>query len=971
LGFTLLYPLQSCAQSKWHKYPGNPVIVPDDEEVQGRKGYMNELIYEDGVYRMWFFEWNLGSIEEDIRYATSTDGVHWQISDTTRLRFEHEGEPWDFRLGYFDIKKIDSLYYMWYSTMNKKKRWVIGLARSSDGFNWKKHPEPVLNDALVPQVVFDGEKYYMWYAWGISLRPLRMATWLATSMDGVNWEKYGDAPVFSLGEDGAWDSNDVLTFSVNYDGSKFELWYLGFDLIREQIGYAVSTDGIHWDRISRDPVVKTGKLGEWDCSYLANPQVIKQDSVYRMWYLATDKASNGFGYATTSVEEALSWEQEGIAKPQRLITVRIFNRSETVNVDSLEVLIPDLSGKQLVDTYNKLALAYSLNDDTKSLYYADKALLIAQQLQYPEGMAMAYYSRGNCQYVMDNYADALSNQLSALRIYDSLEDLLDKGHLLSQIASIQAYTGSYELACNYHEQALRIFEGIQDTNFILKSLKYLGEAYLDNRDTINAIKVFKRRQTLANETGNVMELVFTYQFLGRSYSGKVLDSALHFFNEAGLLWDELSGGEIGVRFRRETHYLLIAEAYYAAGPDYYKEAEEYFMKSYHSNEMGSNPLVVRLLYQLAELYYNVNSYEAALKELDGSFYLCKNYLQKLDYGMYTDLNEKLREEVYLKTYMEKIYMLYYLIHEALDNKDLAFDYYQKASEWHDSIFDQQNRRQWAMLQGQYETERAESKIAVLETENEMKSMQVRQTRIFLFVLAAVVVLIVLMGILLFRQNKIKSAHQTLILEQKLFRVQMNPHFMFNALAAIQAYIWNKDPKTANDYLASFSKLLRSILEDSRQEFVPVEKEINTIKNYLRLQSYLHQDKFDYRLEVDEEIDQEEMQIPPMLVQPFLENSIKHGISAKETKGYIEVRFSLDGGVIHVEVEDDGVGFKGSSEKNQPRDHKSLSMKITRDRLMILCKKHRQKFRLQADDIVDEKHKTTGARVSFDVPYLQI
>jgi sensor histidine kinase YesM len=253
----------------------------------------------------------------------------------------------------------------------------------------------------------------------------------------------------------------------------------------------------------------------------------------------------------------------------------------------------------------------------------------------------------------------------------------------------------------------------------------------------------------------------------------------------------------------------------------------------------------------------------------------------------------------------------------------------------------------------------------------MKSMQVRQTRIYLFVLVVVIVLIIMMGILFFRQNKIKTQHRTVLLEQRLLRVQMNPHFMFNALAGLQVYIWKKDPKTANEYLASFSKLLRSILENSRQEFVPVEKEIETIKHYLKLQSYLHQDKFNYSVVVDEAIDMEYLQIPPMLTQPFIENSIEHGISARETKGNIEIRFTLEGDLIHVEVTDDGIGFRLSAERKKERSHESLAMKITMDRLSMLSKKYHRKFRFLAADILDDQRNIAGAKVSFDLPYTQL
>jgi LytS/YehU family sensor histidine kinase len=121
---------------------------------------------------------------------------------------------------------------------------------------------------------------------------------------------------------------------------------------------------------------------------------------------------------------------------------------------------------------------------------------------------------------------------------------------------------------------------------------------------------------------------------------------------------------------------------------------------------------------------------------------------------------------------------------------------------------------------------------------------------------------------------------------------MNPHFLFNSLASIQNYIINEDSGNASIYLSRFSQLVRNILDNSVEEYVPVEKEIETIKNYFELQKVRYAGKFDFNIEVDEAIDQENMMIPPMLAQPFIENAIEHGIKHKETNGHINIRFLL-------------------------------------------------------------------------------
>jgi sensor histidine kinase YesM len=240
-------------------------------------------------------------------------------------------------------------------------------------------------------------------------------------------------------------------------------------------------------------------------------------------------------------------------------------------------------------------------------------------------------------------------------------------------------------------------------------------------------------------------------------------------------------------------------------------------------------------------------------------------------------------------------------------------------------------------------------------------------------MGAFIVILGLIAILFIRQNKARAEHRNVLLEQKMLRLQMNPHFVFNSLSDLQGFIWNEDKLKANDYLSSFSRLMRLILENSRQDFVPVEKEINTIKHYLKLQSLRYKGKFEYRVEIDDEIDEETMLIPPMLSQPFIENSIEHGILPKGSTGHIEVKFTLKHDIINIDVIDDGIGFSGSSalKKERHPEHESLAMQITRERLLLIYKKYKRKISFTFMDILDDDNKVKGARVSFAVPFALI
>ncbi|MCX6235461.1 MAG: histidine kinase, partial [Bacteroidetes bacterium] len=177
------------------------------------------------------------------------------------------------------------------------------------------------------------------------------------------------------------------------------------------------------------------------------------------------------------------------------------------------------------------------------------------------------------------------------------------------------------------------------------------------------------------------------------------------------------------------------------------------------------------------------------------------------------------------------------------------------------------------------------------------------------------------------------------------------------------------PDKASIYLSKFARLVRNILDNSTEEFVALEKEINTIENYLELQKVRYAGKFDYRIEIADEIDPETMMIPPMLAQPFIENAIEHGIKHRETLGHIGIRFTLKNHTLVFEVEDDGVGRQKAREieiKLEP-DHRSMATSLTRERLANLNRKLHKKIMLEIFDLKDTVGEACGTRVRFGIP----
>ncbi len=190
-----------------------------------------------------------------------------------------------------------------------------------------------------------------------------------------------------------------------------------------------------------------------------------------------------------------------------------------------------------------------------------------------------------------------------------------------------------------------------------------------------------------------------------------------------------------------------------------------------------------------------------------------------------------------------------------------------------------------------------------------------------------------------QRRELQMEKDLLELEQKALRLQMNPHFIFNALNSIQGLISQKDDKTARFYLAKFSKLMRLILDNSRQSMITLRTEIMTLENYLSLEKFCSGDQFEFEILCEEDVQKDEVSIPPMMIQPFVENAVIHGMKHKQNSGKILVSFTQIGHVLECSITDNGVGRTKASEMNAQRDqeHKSTALVVTQERLDILNK----------------------------------
>jgi LytS/YehU family sensor histidine kinase len=201
------------------------------------------------------------------------------------------------------------------------------------------------------------------------------------------------------------------------------------------------------------------------------------------------------------------------------------------------------------------------------------------------------------------------------------------------------------------------------------------------------------------------------------------------------------------------------------------------------------------------------------------------------------------------------------------------------------------------------------------------------------------------------------------------RSQMNPHFIFNAITAIQHFILNNEKESALTYLDELSHLIRKFLDHSRHATISLSEEIELLIAYINLESMRFSDKFGFVLNMDDNIDTDEIQLPSMLIQPYVENAIKHGLMHKKEYGLLQIHFHLlNKELLQVIIEDNGIGRKASAKMNSWRNahHKSLGMEVTQQRLDILNEIHNNGLRMTVEDVTEDAEET-GTRITIYIP----
>jgi LytS/YehU family sensor histidine kinase len=325
----------------------------------------------------------------------------------------------------------------------------------------------------------------------------------------------------------------------------------------------------------------------------------------------------------------------------------------------------------------------------------------------------------------------------------------------------------------------------------------------------------------------------------------------------------------------------------------------------------------------------------------------------------------------------------------LHRYDSAYLYLDASNRLRDSLFTTNNYNNIAFFKAMTSNQAAETKISMLNESNRFRQQRLN-------ILIASLVCFVIIGFIVFRNVRLKrknEANKRLLAENELqiqrlesekkqaslqrragelemqaLRAQMNPHFIFNCLNAINHFVLKNETEAASAYLTKFSRLIRMVLENSTHKNILLEDELATLRLYIELEQVRFNKRFKYSISIDRDIDTESIVIPPLLLQPFVENAIWHGLMHKDEEGLLTIDLAIQNSLLYCTITDNGVGRENSSTESFDGPKKSMGMQLTANRLKMLDHEGRGVFTVI--DLKDANNKPNGTKVIIKIPVNQ-
>jgi tetratricopeptide (TPR) repeat protein len=679
-------------------------------------------------------------------------------------------------------------------------------------------------------------------------------------------------------------------------------------------------------------------------------------------------------------------------------------------IDSLKKILPALKDTSRIDCMNALSFQYiRLLIRDSSEYFQQKSYLESKNLNYIHGIAesvsnqsgifeyfdndfvksetlaresIAWFEKTINKNGIENAYDNLSFAVFSQSKYDEMYQIAKKRYEKSLIAKdtaimydvlgsmgvINLQEGNYDSSFYFYQKAHELAIDCKNKIWISDDLTGFGALFRAIGDYNTALNYYRQifqtdtRETIQSridgsyETWTRMEYAELFSLLHQ------YDSAWHYYH----LFDTSRVTKKDLRI-----YLVSTGETYLLQKNYEKALQNFLRGLEMHRKLNDRNEIKRVLLDIAKTYFGLNDNTTALQ-----------YARE---GLDMSLETKSRQ------FIRDGYQILYSIYDRLHKTDSAYFYSQKYIAIKDSVVSDQTKGRFAAYKYEQQINLINNEKLIseqqLKIQQQMLSQSSFQKKILFIGLVCLIIIsgIIFRTIILKRKNeknlrelaenelqiqKLESQKKLSELEMHALRAQMNPHFISNSLSAINLFILENNRLQASEYLAKFARLIRLILQNSQDAFIPLERELEALQLYLELESLRFENRFTYKINTDDLPDTTVITVPPLIIQPYVENAIWHGLMHKKESGHLDIELYTEDEFLFCKITDDGIGRKKAAElkSKSALSYKSMGMSITADRIAILQQEDHLGTLIVINDLVLADGSAGGTEVIIKIPF---
>ena len=625
----------------------------------------------------------------------------------------------------------------------------------------------------------------------------------------------------------------------------------------------------------------------------------------------------------------------------------------------LEALAHPKDDTSKIKALFSLANFYAINDSATATGYANKARELSEKNNWQKGLGLYYLSMARVYYNVSDYSLCMVNARKAYNFFYSTGEKINAAAALVYIANSYEGTSFYAKSIENNLAALKLYESINATHGKSVCYNNIGVNFYYLLQYDKAIENYKRALEIYTKEDDKFGIGSDLDNIAMVYLDNGNYDSADAYNQAGIKMFEAVGHQPGLGRIYNNRGNILMKLYDA------KSAEQFYRKSLAINErLGITDGLSNNYGFIGQLYLDLAKDTMAKYKI--APFMKKDTKTLLDSAEnYAKKALVFAQQAGDISLLMGHNLLFSEIEEHLGRYQNALAYHKNYTLYKDSIFNDENKQKIAAMESERLTETKDQEIALQKSE---AGRQALLKNVTLISGIAIVALISVFVFLYNRRKKVKFENEVMEVEMKALRAQMNPHFISNSLHSINKYVMDNDKKNATAYLAKFASLMRLILENSREQEVPLEDDLHALDLYMQLELLRFNNSFTYHIEVDPQIDPENTLIPPMLIQPFAENAILHGLHNKDN-GEIKIQVQKVNEMICCVVEDNGSGntAEGDNLHGDNKHHKSLAKKIINERLNIINHLKKAKASVNIFQLKDAENMPGGMRVELFLP----